>query len=74
MVFYDGRTILEQMAQQKPLPDEPYPMMHKDGYSMYDITETAARSIMRHKFAEMEERDAAQDFMNVHFSVEEKVK
>ena len=74
MTMYDPRTVAEKLMHQKPLPDEPYPTMHKDGYSFYDIRETAARSIMRHKFAEMEERDAAQDFMNVHFSVEEKVK
>lgn len=54
-------TVFEKMTHQKPLPEEPYPTMHKDGYSIYDIRETAVRSIMRHKFEEMEAQAAAQE-------------
>ena len=61
MTMFDQRTVFEKMTHQRPLPDEPYFGMHKDGYTPEEIRETAARSIMRHKFAEMEERAAAEE-------------
>ena len=74
MTMYDQRTVFEKKTHRRPLPDEPYPGMHKDGYTPYEIVETAQRSIMRHHFAEMEEREAAQEPMDINFNVETHVK
>jgi len=77
MTMYDQRTVFEKMTHSRPLPDEPYADMYKDGYSPYEIIETANRSIMRHHYAVMEERAKAQESqipMDVNFNVETRIK
>ena len=75
--MYDNRTVFEKMTSKRPLPDEPYDTMYQDGYTPYEIIETAKRAIIRHNNAVMEERAAdrqEQVPMNVKFNVEVKTK
>ncbi len=61
MTMFDQRTVFEKMTHRRPLPDDTYFGMHRDGYTPEEIVETAERAIMRHHYAEMEERAEAQE-------------
>ena len=72
--MYDNRTVFEKMTSKRPLPDEPYDTMYQDGYTPYEIIETAKRAIIRHNMEERAANREAQVPMNVKFNVEVKTK
>ncbi len=74
MTMYDRnsqKTVFEKMRNRK-LPEEYYPTMYKDGYSDYEILETAHNSIMKEHFRREEEANAKEfdEPMKVKMSVE----
>ena len=78
MTMYDQnsqKTVFERM-RNKQLPEEYYRTMYKDGYSAYEILETAHNSILKEHFRREEEARAKEyeKPMNVKMSVEVKKK
>ena len=78
MTMYDlnsQKTVFEKM-RNKQLPDEPYPTMYIDGFSPYEIIETAGNSIIRDNYRRKEQASVQEDNepMNVKLNVEVKNK
>lgn len=65
------RTVFEKM-RNKHLPEEPYSTMYLDGFSPYEILETARNSLIRRNQEQKEETVAKEQSepMNVKFKVE----